>query len=139
MTRKQLQTLQKKWYRKLAKTGFVDAEANPETDNPYLKRWDSKWFADLRPSPASGTMHLQERESDKNQYFFTKQEYFYKAQHFLTSHEFDNKLEKRIWELHVAGNSLSETSRIVKVYRDKIRAIVKKLKLEMLRGPTNNN
>lgn len=88
-----LKALQKLWYEKLKSEGFDDIE-----DGPYLKEWDSFYFQ-TRHEPQS---------------FSLKHEYYYLAEHFLTSFEFKSEIEKEIWRLHSEGLGFRDISKAIK-------------------------
>lgn len=114
-TSKAFKTLQNKWYKKLKAKGFKDIETN--NDYESLKTWDAHWFASRQPS---------------NLYFFSKQEYFYLAEHFLNSHTFKNKTEKKTWAFHVQGLSLREIQKEVEIDWTTIGKTIVVLKAIML-------
>lgn len=87
------QALRDMWYKKLKDEGFEDAEAGP-----YLKEWHSFYFQ-ARHEPSS---------------FLIKQNYFYRANHFLLTHDFDSYLDKSIWELHAKGISVRDIATALK-------------------------
>ncbi len=116
--------LQEKWYKKLAKEGFADAEK----DENHLKEWSAKF--------------LRQKSIDR---FHFKEQYYYMATHFLNDHKFENELEKTIWEYHSEGISLTNIMSLLKkvklvVSRDTIWAIVKRHRGVMysLYGVTND-
>lgn len=87
MDRKKFQRLQREWYGKLAKSGFVDIEKGDQ-----LIAWSSRWMNQerygYRPT------ELQERE-----------QYYQLANDFLVEwgELFMSELERAIWELYCEG------------------------------------
>jgi DNA-binding NarL/FixJ family response regulator len=107
------QELQKKWYSLLGEKGFQDAETN----NKFLKRWDSLYFH-VRHTP---------------QEFALKKDYFRKAGFFLNEFHFQSNQEKQIWALHAEGLSYREIAdqlrnKFKKINKDKVNKIVTQLK-----------
>lgn len=90
MTKKtELIKLQKEWYNKLEKEGFVDIEVfNQKTMEPHmvLKNNGTRF----------GSIGLFK--------FDAKQEYYLKAFHHLNNFDFD-PAEKAVWSLHTQGES----------------------------------
>lgn len=124
-TSKDFKKLQKEWYEKIKKEGFVDAE---DTENPHrpLKSWHSfKFYA-----------------PDKNQklYFISMdsaEEYYKRARHLLVDYKFDKEIHKRIWTLHSEGWSTRQIekkiSRFDKSYkRSQISNIINKIAKEII-------
>lgn len=108
-------TLQKHWYKKLKEVGFEDIE---DTNSPreYLKTWHSTYF-----------IHRYTKET-----FEAKAEYYRMACHFLYEYDFENNLDRIIWELHSDGKSFRDISIHLKknkihANKDKINKIVTKL------------
>lgn len=109
-----------KWYAKLKKAGFEDAERN-END---LKQGSSRLF--IRHKYAAVLWE-------------SKQEYYRLAEFFLNEHKFESELERAVWEYHTNGISasdISETLRKAKVTKLKttsIKTILKRLSEAMKR------
>ncbi len=86
---KDFQLLQDKWYAKLKKSGFEDAEK----DEQSLKQY------------SSGLMGTQrESYSVRKVYYDSVQDYYIMAEHFLNEHKFKSN-ERTIWSLHSQGIS----------------------------------
>lgn len=119
---KKLKKLKELWDRKLAKSGLEDIEdGHPE--EPLLIRWHS---SDFKRARVRHTFHA-------------KQEYFVQAEHFLNEYKFQNKRERRIWELHSKGLSLREIAKLVRANKDStVHKVIKRLRNEMLYGNNNN-
>lgn len=114
---KQFQVLQRKWYAKLKKSGFDDIETNDEYGN--LKRWDGTWF--------------RSRQASSDQLFFlSKQDYFYKAEHFLAFYAFKSKQEQKIWEYHARGLPYREIGKKVSKSKDVAKRVINMLRAIML-------
>jgi hypothetical protein len=92
--------LQRQWYAKLKRSGFVDAES----DRGILKDWPGKrLMRDYTP-----------------QRFKEKQEYYRFASQLIWEHKFQNKLEQNIWYLHCDGYSLREISEELRTPKNKL-------------------
>lgn len=109
MTKKELQKLQKKWYNKLARSGFKDLE-NVFVPGEPLRHWDSVEFQRYY-SPRS---------------FTEKQRYYELAGQLLHDLKFKNNTEKKIWELHSKGESYQEIAKKVNLHNNTVGRIVKK-------------
>jgi hypothetical protein len=120
---KKFQDLKAKWYKKLADSGFEDAEQ----DENSLKQWHSHNFS------GSGRARY-----DKNQ-FSSKETYFRLAGQFLHEHEFENKRDRTIWEHHTNGATISAIATVLKQRnfkknnRSGVYVAVQKLAKEMLK------
>ncbi len=106
----EFKSLQKKWYNKLAKDGFVDAE---EYDSPreMLKRWHGKDFE------AKDFVTIQ-----------ASQAYYSEATEMLNWFEFDCKEDKQLWELHANGSSVREIAKKLKKPKSTIHDAVLRLR-----------
>lgn len=93
---KEFLALQKHWDKKLADSGFEDAENR----DGKLKEWSKSTYA--RRTIADVSME-------------SKQEYYRAAGQFLYSHRF-SAFERKVWELHSEGISMRH---IVKTLKDK--------------------
>ena len=82
-----LKDLQSKWYKKLAKDGFVDIE-DTSRDIPVLK----KWSADIFRGKTQGEID-------------SRLEYYRSARALIYIYEFNSELDKIIWTLHAEGMS----------------------------------
>ncbi len=102
--------LRDKWYRKLAKSGFVDAE-DVNSPNEMLKRWHGSYFRD----------HMTPQE------FKAKEAYFQNATWFLTVHKFISKDERKIWKLHAEGQNVVEIAKTMDLKRTKTSLIIQRL------------
>lgn len=106
------------WYDKLKAEGFEDIEDSEYT----IKVWSSR-FAKLK-------------DVDTWQ---QKADYYYIANHFLNSYEFDSELEKIIWEYHTNCISIRDITQLLRdtkvldTNRDYIWLIIKRLKAIMKR------
>ena len=108
--------LQSKWYAKIKKHGFEDAET------------------------LNGKLKISARQVLRKSVLATKQskeDYTAMADDFLHSHSFKNELEKIIWEYHANGlgaPAIAETLRkakITKTNRTTVAAIIDELKVIM--------
>lgn len=117
---KEFLKLKKKWYNKLDKDGFKDAE-HPEKDQ--LLRYDDQYF---------------KAESDPVR-FAAKQQYYQNAAQFLWDYNFPNDETKLIWQLHSEGKTYKQISEELKRRRVKRSSagraylVVKELVKEMLK------
>lgn len=87
---KEFRTLKATWYKKLAASGFHDAEQPDEN----LKLWAS--YFSIRY---------------KGGRFEAKQQYFILASQFLHDYAFESEHDRVIWEMHAAGFSTQEISK----------------------------
>lgn len=85
--------LQKKWYAKLKKSGFEDAES----DEYNLKVWSSVFFAHRSISQIQA-----------------KQAYYQMATNFLVDYKFENERDKIIWEYHSNGMSVRDIGKVLR-------------------------
>lgn len=113
---KEFKTLQAKWYKKAAKSGFKDVE---QLDG-NLKTWASRYF--------TARYDLTRFEAEET--------YFRLAGQFLYEHEFSSMRDYRVWQLHSEGLYLSEISTEAKRQKVKLSkltafTIVKRLAKEM--------
>lgn len=121
--------LRDKWYTKLEKSGFVDAEQ----DEDNLKQWDSYSFSGSR------------RARYNKDLYSSKEEYYQLAGKFLNSYEFKTKKERLIWECHAEGKTVTETSEILRkknfksCSRSRVHDAVSALAKEMLKSNAKNN
>lgn len=116
--------LNKRWQEKLKKAGFVDHEEaitivnpdGPKTDDDRLKTWSSSLFR--------GRYNATQYEA--------RLTYYRLAGQFLHEHEFENKLEHTVWELHSNGVGLPKIDVITGKKTGKCRRIVAKLAALMM-------
>lgn len=116
---KSYQELKEVWYKKLAKSGFVDVESNEF----------------IIKQPASSAFN---RTSAISRDWQDRIEYSSMAGQFLHSHSFKNELEKVLWEYHANGLSIREIATVFKKAklhystRDKVFRALKPLIAKML-------
>ncbi len=102
------------WYKKLAKSGFVDVER----DEVYLKR---------NVSTIDYRRVTWESQAD----------YSHMTTHFLNDYAFKNNRQRNIWEYHSNGISTRDIAKILnkvskkKVTKDTIRMVIFELREEM--------
>lgn len=101
---KEFKRLKKLWYAKLEKSGFEDIES----DEDNLKVWSSRWARKRYVADAA-----------------SRAEYYNMATRFLIDYNFDDEIDRIIWEYH--SNSIS--------YRD-IAKLLKKAKVADLQKTT---
>ena len=99
---KEFLKLQDKWYKKLEKSGFEDAE----------KKGYLKWSFSQNMTRTS--------ERDKVSVHENKEEYYRLAGHFLYDYKFENKKHEHIWQFHSEGKTLEEIQILLKKYRIKL-------------------
>lgn len=85
---KEFKALRDEWYQKLKKDGFEDVEQVVGNKDPNLKAWHS--------------FHFQMSEHATR--YSIIQPYYYHAEHFINEHEFEDEMQKRIWEMHTNGD-----------------------------------
>jgi hypothetical protein len=100
---KEFKELQAEWDAKLAKSGFKDAE-NRASDT--LNDWHGSRFIN-RHAPAS---------------FAATEEYYQMAGRFLYDKQWETKVDRRIWELYAAGETVAGIAKILKRERFSLRA-----------------
>jgi len=114
----EFKALQKKWYKKLEKSGFEDAERPDGNLKWWASRFDRKWY-----NPTADA---------------AKEAYYRFAGQFLHGHTFEDPMEREIWALHSEGVSMRN---IVKTLRKRYRGIyvlktndiIKRLSAQMLK------
>jgi hypothetical protein len=89
---KEFQALRSKWYNKLKRAGFVDAE----TPSGSLKEFHSTKFTKKRGAEET-------------------RRYYELAGHLLSSYPFPDEVSKTIWRYHAAGMVSTEIARRTKV------------------------
>ena len=92
--------LQKKWYKKLAKSGFSDLEWTDEKtakgqNTPYLRKSLNK-FKHLTPEK-----------------FEEVSEFYSRAPDFASQHNFPTERHKFTWQLHIEGYSYRDSIEIL--------------------------
>ena len=116
---KEFAKLDKQWRKKLEKAGFTDLEQN---DRDLILKSSSSQFS-------------RQKFLDTAEF---KQEYYYRATHFLNDYTFESKLEQTIWEYHAEGISYRNIAKTltkvnIKMNKNDVWIIVKKLEDEMHR------
>jgi hypothetical protein len=111
----------KEWDQKLKDSGFKDVESrDKKTGELRLTAWDSHYFQ-IRNTP---------------EIFEIKQEYYYKANQFLSSYRFVSHTERHIWEMHSSGFGVRQIADDlkaagIKTNKDYVATIVTRLKKAM--------
>lgn len=80
-----------------------------EDERGYLDQWHAHYFRTRFKDIGS---------------FHDKQEYFYKATHFLEEYPFESTMERKFWELHANGKSNREIEKILKIKRSRLSEIM---------------
>lgn len=109
-------SLKAKWYLKLKQSGFEDIE-DTESPKEYLKQWDDHYF--------------RRRHDAKS--FKEQARYFQQRTYFATSYTFKTRTEERAWFLHSEGLSYREIGKELKVTKDIVYKIIKRL-TKVMRG-----
>ena len=92
--------LRQEWNRRLAESGFIDAEDSVPGYEPLLKILHSKKFIPSRPRDHANPEGLED--------------YYRLAQGLLhRGFSFETDISRRIWELHVEGRSVRKIERIL--------------------------
>lgn len=107
--------LQKKWYKKLEKSGFEEAE-DVDSVEEFMLRWHDK---DIK---AKGTWDQ----------LVARAAYYQTAEaHALDGH-FDTALDKRIWTLHAQGLTVREIAQKVKtITKTPVHTVVLKIRKQL--------
>lgn len=98
------------WYKKLEREGFKDIEQ----DEHRLKRWDSFYFISKHTNFESGKSGNKRDKQFSATWFKSQEEYYQLAGAFVYEHQFSDKKEQYIWELHSQGLATSEIIKIVR-------------------------
>ena len=112
------------WYKKLKEDGFIDIEQ----DEDNLKSWSFKLSRGRR---------LELGES--------RQAYYYMASNFINDYQFEDDLEKTIWEYHTNAISvrniaiLLQAAGIKRAGRTTVWQIIKRLSAAMKRMYMSSN
>lgn len=96
--------LQRKWYKKLAASGFEDIEDSPHT----LKRYDSSFF---------------QQTYDPDSYV-AKERYFSLATQLLHTYKFTSARQRRVWELHCEGWSVEDIKKKCRMGTDQVQRVI---------------
>lgn len=89
----ELKKLTEKWYAKLKREGFKDAE---RPDGTMIRH--------------SQNAYRDRREAQNDTWVCAKTDYYRMAEHFLNDHKFESPTIKYIWEQHSAGVSARNIS-----------------------------
>lgn len=107
---KEFKTLQRKWNKKLKQSGFEDIEYQ----DPDTKEYALKW------SPTKNFTKAFYREKENAGIYEAKETYFRLAGFMLHDYEFEDKIDKLIWEWHAEGKTMREISaQLKKKYKRK--------------------
>jgi len=103
---KEFLALKTKWYKKLAKSGFSDAENSSgnllQGSNPYAYR--NRTLYGVKSTDVVAQFH----ETGIN----AVRDYFDLAGEFLRVHKFKNAKQKEMWRLHSEGLSAKEMAKL---------------------------
>lgn len=104
-----LAKLKKIWDKKLAKSGFEDAEA----ENGTLKRHHGYDFRRKRRT----AMQMAHQAT-----------YYHRAQDMLNWYTFDTSTEKKLWAMHAEGATCREIATALKTNRDKVNKTIMRIR-----------
>lgn len=113
---KEFLELNKKWQKKLKKSGFEDIEQ----DENSLKSWSMIFLLNYEPIT-----------------WKAKEDYYRLAAQMLQDYKFSSKTEKFIWEEHAKGTSIRSIVKLlkrkgIKTYKCKVHATIKNLVKEII-------
>ncbi len=114
MNKKDFDKLQKVWYKKLEKSGFIDIEDTAVEHNP-LKRWSSCDF----------------RNKARARRYGPTLDYFTNATHFLHDNLWESEADKKIWALHAEGLSIREIAKKTRYKYRKVQETIVRVKGNM--------
>src|SRR6266853_1718298 len=118
---KSFKRTQRAWYKKLAKSGFVDAEQ----DEYYLKQPAGKVRVAVNKVDRNenGGVTLNNAKvgtiAESNKY-----NYYLKCRMFLQSFKFKSKFEKQVFEMHTEGLGHRVIAKKLKTYRRKVQELL---------------
>ncbi len=112
---KKFRDLQRTWYKKLAKTGFVDAENTDKRKEDMLLQNTQR--------------RLQRYGTERR---LALQRYYELAGHFYWDFKFDTSREKRVWEMHSQGLTGYEIAQKLGMSKSVVYRMVKSLAATML-------
>lgn len=123
---KSFSKLEKVWYKKLRKSGFVDIEY----DEKNLKQFSGKTSIDRDDgsSKLDGWHKMGATTSIRDHWKFN---YYQRARDFLRTYEFKNKTERKIFEMHSEGIGIRVIAKELRTYRRKIHELLQALIKEM--------
>lgn len=124
---KEFRKLKAKWYKRLAKSGFVDQEH----DEHNLKQFSGKASIDQESgrSKLDRWAKLGVITQIKDHW---KWSYYSRAREFLDKHQFGNKTEKLIFAMHSEGIGVRDiAAKIGRFKKSKIHLILQRLVKEM--------
>jgi len=119
---KEFASLQKTWYKKLAKEGFKDIERTDDV---------GKASGMLKNDVIKHVIQTYTPEK-----FAIKEEYYRLAAQFLYEHKFKSDKDRTIWRLHSEGVSVRDIVAALKkkgktAYKDLVHGTIKRLAEEM--------
>lgn len=105
--------LQKKWYKKLAKTGFVDVE----TDQGDLKVPEHRHYRQHDGHTNRYSVNEKTEIAGIIQRAESAAEYYRLAGDFLREYKFKSAADKRIWASHAEGATVREMASVNKRWK----------------------
>jgi len=123
--------LQKSWYKKLAKSGFVDEEQ----DETYLKQPSGIMSLSLQSTPnlENDTDGRNDRrdailsQASRQLSESPRYKYYASCRSFIQKYVFKNKKDRQIFEFHTEGFSIRDIEIKTKVSRRKVHETIKRL------------
>lgn len=113
---KKFKALQERWYNRLAKDGFKDAEVFKE-NNVYLRDLHSTYFQKKYDPKAFRYKQI---------YYEKAVDYVHRMPWFMSAYEFT------VWHLHADGKSLRDIARELETKIGRIHKIIRRLSKMML-------
>jgi hypothetical protein len=104
--------LKKKWYSKLAASGFKDIE----DENGMLKEWSSS-----------------KKGSSSKLYKESKAEYYRLASQYLWDKQFSCLEDKIIWSYHCSGMSLVDVAKTVRKSKGSVQYAIERMRREFFK------
>ena len=124
---KKFTDLKNKWYGKLEKSGFRDAEK----DEVNIKQYSGKTRIREAWEKEGITLEHPDLTPIADTY---KYNYYQNCREFLGKYTFKNKTERTIFEMHTEGLGLRVIAVKLKTYKRKVHEILQRLVREMKRG-----
>lgn len=120
---KKFETLKKRWYSKLAKSGFVDAEQDEE----YLNQFSGKITGSDEYLDEDGSQYAWDQLLGNQVKSDAKAEYFRWCRHRLNDYNFKTKRDQKVFEMHSEGLGERAIAKNLNLTRGKIAQTLKRL------------
>lgn len=111
--------LRKKWYKRIADDGFVDAE----TPDGHLKQYSGSTTLREDMPPITKVNNYSTKLWKESQ-----AEYYRQAAQFLWSQGFESERDKQAWFLHSQGDTLSTIGIALGISRGNAQGIIERLR-----------